>query len=49
MEVLGYIIVASQEDRHYVANDDFGEVELPSQAGKHWRVPAVLFGKGLKK
>ncbi len=49
IEVLGYIIVASQEDRHYVANDDFVEVELPSQAGKRWRVPAVLFGRGVKK
>lgn len=49
MEVVGYIIVASQEDRHYVAKDDFVEVELPSQAGKRWRVPAVLFGRGLKK
>jgi hypothetical protein len=49
MEVLGYIIVASQEDRHYIANDDFVEVALPSHAGKRWRVPAVLFGRGMKK
>ncbi len=48
MEVLGYIILASQEDRHYVANDDFVVVELPSSAGRRWRVPAVLFGRGLK-
>lgn len=48
MEVLGYVILASQEDRHFVSNDEFVEVELPLQTGKRWRVPAVLFGRGLK-
>jgi hypothetical protein len=49
MEVLGYVIVASQENRHFINPDEFVEVELNAQAGRRWRVPAVLFGRGLKK
>jgi len=49
MEVLGYLIIASQEDRHYIANDDTVEIQIPSQTNKRWRVPAVLFGRGVTK
>lgn len=43
IEVLGYLIIAAQEDRHYVADSDNTEVTLPS--GEKWRIPAVLFGR----
>lgn len=49
MEVLGYLIIASQEDRHYIANDDTIEIELCTPTRNKWRVPAVLFGRGLKQ
>jgi hypothetical protein len=49
MEVLGYLIIASQEDRHYIANDDTIELELSTPTRNKWRVPAVLFGRGLKR
>jgi hypothetical protein len=49
MEVLGYLIIASQEDRHYIANDDTVEIQIPSPTNKRWRVPAVLFGRGVTK
>lgn len=49
MEVLGYLIIASQEDRHYIADDDTVEIQIPSSTNKHWRVPAVLFGRGVNK
>ena len=49
MEVLGYLIIASQEDRHYIANDDTVEIQIPSPTNRRWRVPAVLFGRGVTK
>jgi hypothetical protein len=49
MEVLGYLIIASQEDRHYIANDDMVEIQIPSRTNRRWRVPAVLFGRGVTK
>lgn len=43
MEVLGYLIIASREERHYIA-DTTTEITLP--AGQAWTVPAVLFSRG---
>lgn len=42
IEVIGYLIIASQEERHYIADTT---MEIPSR-GHTWRVPAVLFSRG---
>lgn len=44
IEVIGYLIIAASNDRHYIADTDNSEIQLPS--GAKWRVPAVLFGRG---
>jgi hypothetical protein len=47
IEILGYLIIAAQEDRHYIADSDNTEIKLPS--GRRWRIPAVLFGRSYKR
>lgn len=42
MEVAGYIVVASNDPRHYVG-DDTQILELPVPGRQRWRVPRVLF------
>jgi hypothetical protein len=42
MEVIGYLIVASAERRHYIANES-SLIEFPSPARQRWRVPMALF------
>lgn len=44
MEIIGYLIVASDESRHYVA-DDYDEVIEwgPPEKPQRWRVPRLLF------
>lgn len=42
MEVIGYVIIASQEDRHYISEDEFTQVDLESG---RWNVPLVLFSR----
>ena len=46
IEVVGYLIVASNEARHYVA-DDLDEVIAwgPPTARQRWRVPRLLFSR----
>lgn len=45
IDVIGYLIIAAQEDRHYLGEDDVTQIELPS--GDRWSVPAVLFTRGV--
>jgi hypothetical protein len=45
LEVVGYLVVASQDAQHYVANDQRVDVEFNGNSGdaEHWSVPEVLF------
>jgi hypothetical protein len=45
MEVLGYLILAEKESRHFI-DEEFETVELPPPDRRRWRVPRVLFCKG---
>lgn len=42
MEVIGYLIVASAERRHYISNES-SLIELPPPRPQRWRVPMALF------
>lgn len=42
MEVIGYVIIASQEDRHYISPDEYTQVNIESGS---WNVPLVLFSR----
>ncbi len=46
MEVIGYLIVASDESRHYIA-DDYDEIVAwgPPEKPQRWRVPRLLFSR----
>lgn len=44
IEVLGYLVLATKENRHYVG-DDTQTIELHSPNPTRWRVPRVLFCK----
>lgn len=44
LEVVGYLLIAIQDTQHYVADDQFVDVEIPANGCReHWRVPEVLF------
>ncbi len=46
MEVIGYLIVASDETRHYIAEDYEEIVEWgPAENPQRWRVPRLLFSR----
>ena len=45
MEVIGYLVVATNESRHFIG-DDTETIELPPPKQQRWRVPRVLFCKG---
>jgi hypothetical protein len=45
MEVIGYLVVATNESRHFVG-DETETIELPPPKRQRWRVPRVLFCKG---
>ena len=45
MEVIGYLILATTESRHYVGEDS-ETIELPPPRHQRWRVPRVMFCKG---
>lgn len=42
MEVLGYLIVASRERRHFISNE-FRAVEISTPRPQRWRLPLVMF------
>ena len=48
LEVVGYLVVAIQDSQHYVADDQFVDIEIPAIKGgsECWRVPEVLFTRG---
>jgi uncharacterized membrane-anchored protein YhcB (DUF1043 family) len=45
LEVVGYLVIASQEPQHYVADDQVVDIEVTAISGGSdlWRVPEVLF------
>jgi hypothetical protein len=45
MEVIGYLIVATNEQRHFIS-DQNETVELPEPIRQRWRIPKILFCKG---
>jgi hypothetical protein len=47
LEVIGYLVVAMQDSKHYVAGDQFASVQLNSNDGRSelWRIPEVLFAR----
>ncbi|HEY9173058.1 MAG TPA: DUF3375 domain-containing protein [Verrucomicrobiae bacterium] len=45
MEVIGYLVVASNDARHFVGEDS-EVIELPPPSHQRWRMPRVLFCKG---
>jgi hypothetical protein len=45
MEVAGYVILATNESRHFVG-EETEVLELPLPARQRWRIPRVLFCKG---
>ncbi len=45
MEVLGYLVLADKEARHFI-EEDFETIDLPPPGRQRWRVPRVLFCKG---
>lgn len=45
MELIGYLVVATNESRHFVG-DESETIELPPPKRQRWRVTRVLFCKG---
>lgn len=47
LEVVGYLVVAMQDSRHYVAADQFASVRLNAEdrSEELWRIPEVLFAR----
>jgi hypothetical protein len=47
LEVVGYLVVAMQDSQHYIADDQFAELQLSGFGGRSecWRVPEVLFAR----
>ncbi len=43
MEVLGYLLVASHEHRHFISNETFAAVEIAGARPQRWRLPVVVF------
>ncbi len=45
IEVLGYLILATQESRHFIS-EETQVIDLPGPRRGRWNVPRVLFSKG---
>ena len=46
LEIIGYLVIATQEDPHYVAKDQFTNIQVTEgMRGTTWRVPEVLFAR----
>jgi hypothetical protein len=46
LEIVGYLVIATQEDTHYVARDQFASIRVAEGAqGITWLVPEVLFAR----
>ena len=47
LEVVGYLVLAMQDSKHYVAEDQFAQVRLNAGNGNNesWQVPEVLFAR----
>lgn len=46
IEIIGYLVIATQEDTHYVARNQFASIWVEDAAGRaSWRVPEVLFAR----
>lgn len=46
LEIIGYLVIATQEDTHYVAKDQFTTIRVvDGMQGAIWRVPEVLFAR----
>src|SRR5688500_18145096 len=43
MEVLGYLLVASHEHRHFISSENFAAVEIAGVHPQRWRLPVVVF------
>lgn len=45
IEVLGYVLVATQEKRHFVTDQEYDRIVLSKVPLKAWEVPRVLFNR----
>jgi hypothetical protein len=46
LEIVGYLVIATQESDHYVAKDQFANIRvIEGREGRTWRVPEVLFAR----
>jgi hypothetical protein len=47
LEVVGYLVIATQNSQHYIATDQYTDVrvETSSGCGERWRIPEVLFAR----
>jgi hypothetical protein len=47
LEVVGYLVLAMQDSKHYVAEDQFAHVHVGAGDGSNeaWQVPEVLFAR----
>lgn len=46
LEIVGYLVIATQEDTHYVARDQFTSIRVVDGVqGSTWRAPEVLFAR----
>jgi Protein of unknown function (DUF3375) len=46
LEVIGYLVIATQDDTHYVAKDQFTTIRVVDGAqGATWRAPEILFAR----
>ena len=46
LEIIGYLVIATQDDTHYVAKDQFTTIRVVDGAqGATWRTPEILFAR----
>jgi hypothetical protein len=46
LEVVGYLVVATEDGQHYVPGDQYADVQLGYDGSlERWRVPEVLFSR----
>lgn len=46
LEVVGYLVIAAQTPSHYIAADQYTDVQIgTSDSSNRWRVPEVLFSR----
>jgi hypothetical protein len=46
LEVVGYLVVATEDAQHYVPGDQYADVQLGCDGAlERWRVPEVLFSR----